>query len=373
MEKTNENIKIIISGGGTGGHIYPAVSIANTLKKRYPDTEILFVGAIGRMEMEKVPAAGYEIVGLPIAGLQRKFSLKNFALPFKFINSRRKAKKIIKNFAPDVVVGVGGYASAPTLWAAEKLDIPTLIQEQNSFAGLTNKMLAKRAKKICVAYSEMERFFPAEKIIFTGNPVRQDLFDVNKLRNEAFEFFNLDKSKKTMLVVGGSLGALTLNTVVCKEINRINNNNIQLIWQTGKNFFTQAKNEVAYSAVKNVRVYDFIYNMNLAFAAADIIVSRAGAGTISELCIIAKPCILVPSPNVSEDHQTKNAMALVNKSAAIKVSDSEAANKLIDTVVQLFRDTKKMNELSENIAKLAMPDAAEKIVDEILKLVKNEI
>lgn len=373
MKKIDGKIKIIISGGGTGGHIYPAVSIANTLKKRCPDAEILFVGATGRMEMEKVPAAGYEIVGLPIAGLQRKFSLKNFALPFKFVKSRMKAKKILKSFTPDVVVGVGGYASAPTLWAAEKLNIPTLIQEQNSFAGLTNKMLAKRAKKICVAYSGMEKFFPAEKIIFTGNPVRQDLFDVNKLRDEAFEFFNLDKSKKIVLVVGGSLGARTLNTVICKEINRINSNNIQLIWQTGKNFFAQAKNEIAYSAVKNIRVYDFIYDMNLAFAAADIIVSRAGAGTISELCIIAKPCILVPSPNVSEDHQTKNAMALVNKNAAVKISDDEAASKLIDAVVQLLGDTKKMNELGENIAKLAMPDAAEKIVDEIIKLAENEI
>jgi UDP-N-acetylglucosamine--N-acetylmuramyl-(pentapeptide) pyrophosphoryl-undecaprenol N-acetylglucosamine transferase len=371
MEKIERKIKVIISGGGTGGHIYPAVSIANTLKKRCPNTEILFVGAIGRMEMEKVPAAGYEIIGLPIAGFQRKFSLKNFALPFKLLKSRKMAKKIITDFAPDVVVGVGGYASAPTLWAAEKLNIPTLIQEQNSFAGLTNKILAKQAKKICVAYDEMEKFFPAEKIILTGNPVRQDLFDVNKLRNEAFEFFNLDKSKKTLFVVGGSLGARTLNTVICKEINRINSNNIQLIWQTGKSFFAQAQNEVTYSAVKNVRVYDFIYKMNLAFAAADIIVSRAGAGTISELCIVAKPCILVPSPNVSEDHQTKNAMALANKNAAIQVSDNEAEIKLIDTVIQLFRDTEKMNELGKNAAKLAMPDAAEKIVDEIIKLTEK--
>ena len=373
MEKTDKKMKIIISGGGTGGHIYPAVSIANTLKKRYPNIEILFVGAIGRMEMEKVPAAGYEIIGLPIIGLQRKLSLKNFSVPFKLATSRKMAKKIIQDFAPDVIVGVGGYASAPTLWAAEKLNIPTLIQEQNSFAGLTNKMLAKRAKKICVAYNGMEKFFPVEKIILTGNPVRQDLFDVNKLRNEAFEFFSLDKSKKTVLVVGGSLGARTLNTVVCKEINRINSNNIQLIWQTGKNFFAQAQNEVSYSAVKNIRVYDFIYNMNLAFAAADIIVSRAGAGTISELCIVAKPCILVPSPNVSEDHQTKNAMALVNKNAAIKITDKEADIKLIDAVIQLLGDTNKINELSKNIAKLAMPDAAEKIVDEIIKLAENEI
>lgn len=371
MKKNNEDIKIIISGGGTGGHIYPAVSIANTLKKRCPNAEILFVGALGRMEMEKVPAAGYKIIGLPIAGLQRKLSIKNFILPFKFIKSRMMAKKIIKNFAPDAVVGVGGYASAPTLWAAAKLNIPSLLQEQNSFAGLTNKMLAKRAKKICVAYSGMEKFFPPEKIIFTGNPVRQDLFDVNSLRDEAFQFFNLDKSKKIVLVVGGSLGARTLNDVVCKEICRINSNNIQLIWQTGKSFFTQAQNTISYSGVKNIRVYDFIYNMNMAFAAADIIVSRAGAGTISELCIVAKPCILVPSPNVAEDHQTKNAMALVTQNAAVKIDDSEADSKLIDTIVQLLGDTNKMHELGENIVKFATPDAAEKIVDEILKLVEK--
>jgi UDP-N-acetylglucosamine--N-acetylmuramyl-(pentapeptide) pyrophosphoryl-undecaprenol N-acetylglucosamine transferase len=371
MSKNNKKIKVIISGGGTGGHIYPAVSIANTLKQRLPNVEILFVGAIGRMEMEKVPAAGYEIVGLPIAGLQRKLSLKNLALPFKFLKSINAAKKIIKDFAPDVVVGVGGYASAPTLKAAGRLKIPTLIQEQNSYAGLTNKMLAKRAKKICVAYNGMERFFPAEKIVHTGNPVRQDLLNVQSLRDEAFHFFNLDKSKKTLLVVGGSLGARTLNTVICKEINRINNNNIQLIWQTGKNYFKDAQSQIDYASVNNTKVYEFIYRMDLAFAAADVIVSRAGAGTISELCIVAKPCVLVPSPNVSEDHQAKNAMALVNENAAVKISDEDAQNDLIDTVLQIFQDEKRMEELGNNIAKLALPNAAEQIVDEILKLVKE--
>lgn len=365
---TNKNIKIIISGGGTGGHIYPAVSIANTLKKRNPDIEILFIGAEGRMEMEKVPAAGYKIVGLPIVGLQRSFTFKNLLVPFKLIKCINKAKKIIKDFAPNVVIGVGGYASAPTLKAAGKLGIPTLLQEQNSYAGLTNKMLAKKARKICVAYNEMEKFFPAEKIVFTGNPVRQDLFDVKKLRDEAYQFFGLDKSKKTLLVVGGSLGARTLNTTMCKEINRIKNNNIQLIWQTGKNYFEQAQQEVANSAVNNTKVFEFIYRMDLAFAAADIIVSRAGAGTISELCIVAKPCVLVPSPNVAEDHQTKNAMALVNKNAAVMVADSNAHNELIDEVMKIFNDENEITRLSNNIAKLAMPNAAEQIVDEILKL-----
>ncbi|MDR1553954.1 MAG: undecaprenyldiphospho-muramoylpentapeptide beta-N-acetylglucosaminyltransferase [Prevotellaceae bacterium] len=369
MDNNNKKIKIIISGGGTGGHIYPAVSIANTLKKRNPDIEILFVGAIGRMEMEKIPAAGYEIIGLPVVGLQRRLTFKNFTLPFRFIKSLNCAKKIIKDFEPDVVVGVGGYASAPTLYAASKLGIPTLIQEQNSYAGLTNKLLAKKAKKICVAYNGMQKFFPETQIILTGNPVRQDLFNVKNLGNEAYEFFNLDKSKKTLLVVGGSLGARTLNTVILKELNRINNNNIQLIWQTGKNYFTQAQNSVAYSALNNTRVFDFIYRMDLAFAAADIIISRAGAGTISELCIVAKPCILVPSPNVSEDHQTKNAMALVNEDAAVKINDEDAQSNLIDTVLQISGNEEKMNRLGNNISKLAMPNAAENIVDEILKLV----
>jgi UDP-N-acetylglucosamine--N-acetylmuramyl-(pentapeptide) pyrophosphoryl-undecaprenol N-acetylglucosamine transferase len=367
----NKKIKIIISGGGTGGHIYPAVSIANTLKKRNPYIEILFVGATGRMEMEKIPAAGYRIIGLPVAGLQRRFALKNFAVPFKFIKSLNCAKKIIHDFAPDVVVGVGGYASAPTLRAAAKLGIPTLIQEQNSYAGLANKLLAKKTEKICVAYNGMQKFFPEKKIVLTGNPVRQDLFNVKVLENEACEFFNLDKSKKTLLVVGGSLGARTLNNVILKELNRINNNNIQLIWQTGKNYFAQAQNEIAYSAVNNTRVFDFIYRMDLAFAAADIVISRAGAGTISELCIVAKPCILVPSPNVSEDHQTKNAMALVNENAAIKVTDHDAQNDLIDTVLQILSNEEKMKMLGNNISKLAMPNAADNIADEILKLVEK--
>lgn len=368
MSKT----KIIISGGGTGGHIYPAVSIANALRKADSEVDILFVGAEGKMEMEKVPAAGYPIVGLPVAGLQRRLTLKNFLLPFKVLKSLRKASAVIKNFKPNVVVGVGGYASGPVLWVAGRKGIPTLIQEQNSYAGVTNKLLAKRAKLICVAYEGMERFFPKTKLLLTGNPIRQDLFNLNEIRNEAQTFFNLNPSKKTILLLGGSLGARTINESVLAAIDLLKSTNVQLIWQTGKFYFDKARAEwERQGKPDNIKVYDFIYKMDYAFAAADVIVSRAGAGTISELCMVAKPCILVPSPNVSEDHQTKNAMALVNKQAALLVTDADAREHLVLQALQLLANGEQMQNLGANIATLAMPDAADRIAAEILKLAKR--
>ncbi len=366
MEK---QLKIVISGGGTGGHIYPAVSIANALKEKMPNIDILFVGAEGRMEMQKVPAAGYKIEGLPVAGLQRRLTWKNLLLPFKLLRSLNRAGKILKRFNPDVVVGVGGYASGPVLWKASRKGIPTLIQEQNSYAGVTNKLLAKGAKKICVAYENMERFFPKDKIILTGNPVRQDLQNVEALRPEALQFFGLDGSKKTVLVVGGSLGARTINENLTIDLDVLKGIGCQIIWQTGKGFYQTAVKVVADKQMENtVKVFDFIYRMDLAFAAADVVVSRAGAGTISELCLVAKACVLVPSPNVSEDHQTKNAQALVNKGAAIMVADSEAQPGLLSATLGLLNDEQKVNMLKTNIAKLAMPNAANIIADEVLKL-----
>ena len=362
--------KIIISGGGTGGHIYPAISIANAIKKADSNIDILFVGAEGKMEMEKVPAAGYPIIGLPVAGLQRRLTLKNLLLPFKIIKSLRRASAVIRNFKPDVVVGVGGYASGPILWKAARKGIPTLIQEQNSYAGVTNKMLAKRAKLICVAYDGMERFFPKDKIILTGNPIRQDLFDLKNIRAEAQAFFKLEPNKKTILLLGGSLGARTMNESVVATMELLKSSGVQLIWQTGKFYFEKAKAEWAKYNNENIKVHDFIYRMDYAFAAADVIISRAGAGTISELCTIAKPCILVPSPNVSEDHQTKNAKALVNKQAALLVNDNEAHEQLLQKALLLLDDNTQMEALSKNIAKLALPNAADRIAEEILKLAK---
>ncbi len=363
-------LKIIISGGGTGGHIYPAVSIANALKQRFPDVSILFVGAEGRMEMEKVPAAGYSIVSLPVAGLQRKQLWKNISLPFKVWKSVRRASKIISDFKPDAVVGVGGYVSGPVLWAAQRKGIPTLIQEQNSYAGLTNKLLAKRAAKICVAYDGMDKFFPADRIVYTGNPVRQDLRrDDGALRAEAAAFFGIDAAKKTVLIVGGSLGARTLNQTMIKALPQLAGSDVQFVWQTGKYYFEEAKKSVP-NDTANIKVYDFIYKMNYAFAVADVVVSRAGAGTISELCVVAKPCVFVPSPNVAEDHQTKNAQALVNKNAALMVTDANAPKELIVTTIRLVNNETKRNELIENIARLAKPDAANEIVDELIKILK---
>lgn len=366
-----QRFRIIISGGGTGGHIYPAVSIANALKKRCPDINILFVGAQGRMEMEKIPAAGYNIVGLPVAGLQRRLTLKNLMLPFKIWKSVRKATSIIKEFEPDVVIGVGGYASGPVLWAAERRKIPVLLQEQNSLAGITNKILAKRASKICVAYEGMDRFFPKEKIVLTGNPVRQDLRCDGHLRDEAALFFGLDPKKKTVLVVGGSLGARTLNLSMTQAFPGLAKDEVQWIWQTGKDYFPTAQKMQEQYPDAPVSVFDFIYRMDYAFAAADVVVSRAGAGTISELCVVAKPCLFVPSPNVSEDHQAKNAQALVDKNAAMMMGDEHAVKDLIPAALQLVHDDRKIAELKANIANLAKPNAAEDIVNEVLKLIPH--
>ncbi|MDR0371116.1 MAG: undecaprenyldiphospho-muramoylpentapeptide beta-N-acetylglucosaminyltransferase [Prevotellaceae bacterium] len=361
--------KFIISGGGTGGHIFPAISIANELKKRCSDAEILFVGAEGRMEMEKVPAAGYKIEGLPVSGLNRKKLLKNINVLRNYFKSQRLAKSIVKHFGPDVVIGVGGYASAPTLNAAGKLNIPTVLQEQNSYAGVANKLLAKKAKKICVAYEGMERFFPKEKIVLTGNPVRQNLLATTPKAKEAFDFFRLDTDKKTILVVGGSLGARTVNQSIIAGLNKLDTSGIQFIWQTGKFYIEEARRSVEHLRHPDIIVTDFIAQMDYAYSVADLVISRAGAGAISELCLLGKACILVPSPNVAEDHQTQNALALVKKDAAIMITDAEAKNKLIDTALETIADDEKLNALSANISKMAQEDSAGRIVDEILNLI----
>jgi UDP-N-acetylglucosamine--N-acetylmuramyl-(pentapeptide) pyrophosphoryl-undecaprenol N-acetylglucosamine transferase len=370
-----KKLRVIISGGGTGGHIFPAISIANKLKEVNPETEILFVGAKGRMEMEKVPAAGYRIESLEIAGLKRSLSLSNFALPFKVIKSVKDAKKIIRNFAPDIVIGVGGYASAPTLWAASRMGIPTLIQEQNGYAGLTNKILGKKAKKICVAYEGMERFFPADRIIISGNPIRKDITAATaETKAEGVEYYGLDPQKKHIFIVGGSLGSGTLNTAVKKWIEGgcISNEKFDLIWQCGKYYkagidtFMEGPGAQAKSIAKH---YDFIGRMDLAYAAADIVISRSGASSVSELCAAEKACIFVPSPNVTEDHQTHNAMALVRKDAAMIVTDAEAPQKLIACADELLGKPEKIEQMERNIAKLALPDAAMTIVEEVYKIV----
>jgi UDP-N-acetylglucosamine--N-acetylmuramyl-(pentapeptide) pyrophosphoryl-undecaprenol N-acetylglucosamine transferase len=362
-------MKVIISGGGTGGHIFPAISIANALKQRDDSAEILFVGAEGRMEMEKVPAAGYNIVGLPVAGLQRRLTFKNFALPFKLWKSLNKADGIIRDFKPDIVIGVGGYASAPVLWKAQRLGIPTLIQEQNSYAGLTNKLLAKKADAICVAYQGMERFFPEKKIFYTGNPVRQDLSGLDDIRTEAMDFFGLDINKPVVLSLGGSLGARTINASIAGHLHEFEENDIQLIWQTGKHYFAKASGLAA--GKQGIKVFDFIYKMNYAFSAADLIISRAGAGTISELCIVGKPAVLVPSPNVSEDHQTKNALALDNKNAAIMITDADARDNLVGMAIDLINNKLFRANLSDNISKLALPNAAGEIVNRIITIINK--
>ena len=374
--------RIIISGGGTGGHIFPAISIANTFRKRFPEAEILFVGADDRMEMEKVPAAGYRIVGLPVSGFDRAHLANNIRVVGRLLKSLRLAKKTIREFKPDIAVGVGGYASGPTLWMAASLGIPTLIQEQNSYAGVTNKLLAKKAGKICVAYEGMEKFFPAEKIIMTGNPVRQNLFGHSVSREEAVRYFSLDPSKKTILILGGSLGARTINRTLTAGLDIIRQNpDIQFIWQTGKIYIDQVRDAITtavgeavhhphINAIPNLYVTDFIKDMANAYAAADLVISRAGAGSISEFCLLHKPVILVPSPNVAEDHQTKNALALVDKDAAIYVKDVEAQEKLLPVALATVKDSDKLKELSNNIAKLALPDSATIIAKEVLKLIK---
>jgi len=371
MEK--KRLKIIVSGGGTGGHIFPAISIANALKELQPDIDILFVGADGKMEMEKVPNAGYKIVGLPVAGFQRKLSVKSFTFFIKLYRSMMKAKKVLNEFKPDVVVGVGGYASGPILKAAQRKGIPTLIQEQNSYAGVTNRLLAKKAKAICVAYEGMEKYFPAEKIIMTGNPVRQDLINLEAKKDEALKYFDLALGQRVILILGGSLGARTINRSLLGFIKEIGEqNDTTLIWQCGKIYHDELKKELAGYDAKNIRLYDFITRMDLAFSIADLIVSRAGAGTISELCLVGKPAILIPSPNVSEDHQTKNAMALVKKDAAVMIDDLSAPKELVISAFDLLANKEKQAVLSTNIAKMALPNAAKEIASKVLEIVKNK-
>ena len=361
-------LRVIISGGGTGGHIFPAVSIATAVKALRPDAKILFVGALGRMEMQRVPAAGYEIIGLPIQGFDRKNLLKNFKVLYKIWKSQRMAKKIIKDFRPQVAVGVGGYASGPTLNMAAAKGIPCLLQEQNSYAGVTNKLLAKKAAKICVAYEGMERFFPAEKIMMTGNPVRQQLLDTTIAHEDAVRTFGFDPTKKVVLIVGGSLGARTLNESVLQHLDQIRKSDVQFIWQTGKFYSAEISERLKGQDIPNLTVTDFISDMGVAYKAADLVVSRAGAGSISEFCLLGKPVILVPSPNVAEDHQTKNAMALVNKAAALYVKDAEADKILLPLAIDTAKDDAKLQSLHENILKMALPDSADIIAKEVIKL-----
>lgn len=362
-----EKYRILISGGGTGGHIFPALSIANALKTRI-NADILFVGADNRMEMERVPAAGYRIKGLPVAGFNRRNLLKNIGVLLKLRKSISMAREIVKDFKPDIAIGVGGYCSGPTLKAAQRAGIPTLIQEQNSYAGVTNKLLAKKARKICVAYPGLERFFPADRIVLTGNPVRKDLLSSSIPKEKARERFGLNPKLPTVLVVGGSLGALTLNESLEAGIRRLYEEGIQVIWQTGKNFGDRGT--VAAKNLNGVVVTKFISDMAAAYAAADVVVSRAGAGSISELELLGKPCILVPSPNVAEDHQTKNARALSDKGAALLVTDAEARTRIVDEILLLINDKDRLENMSRQIKQLALPDSDEKIVDEILKIIK---
>lgn len=369
-----ERLRIIISGGGTGGHIFPAVSIANAIKEQRPETEILFVGAEGRMEMHRVPAAGYPIKGLPIAGFNRKNLFKNIPVLIKLFKSQQLAKAIIKEFKPHAAVGVGGYASGPTLKVAGNMGIPTLLQEQNSYAGVTNKLLAKQAHKICVAYEGMERFFEKEKIILTGNPVRQDLLNHTISQADAIKSFGLDPNKKTILVLGGSLGARTINNCIIKNLDKIKHSDVQFIWQTGKIYIDEARDSVTkMGGLSMLHVTDFISNMGTAYRAADLVISRAGAGSISEFCLLQKPVILVPSPNVAEDHQTKNALALVNKNAALYVKDEDANDKLVDEALQAVKQPELLTNLSKNIAELAFTNSANVIAKEVIRLAEKYI
>ena len=369
-------LRVIISGGGTGGHIFPALSIANKLKELNPETEILFVGAEGRMEMEKVPAAGYRIVGLPVAGLQRKLTLSNFALPFKVLKSISMAKKLIREFKPDIAIGVGGYASAPLLWAAGRLGVPTLIQEQNGFAGLTNKIVGKKALKICVAYDNMERFFPADRIIFTGNPIRKEIMPATQqMKDEAYEFYGLDPKKKHIFVVGGSLGSATLNNAMKKWIadGCPGGENLEVIWQCGKYYKASIDGFMQEHSAKaaGIQHSDFIQRMDLAYAAADVVISRSGASSVSELCAAHKAAIFVPSPNVAEDHQTHNAMALVSKDAALMVRDWDAKEQLLPTACDLLENPEKIATLEKNIAALARTEAAMDIAKEVYTVLEK--
>lgn len=367
-----DELRIIISGGGTGGHIFPAVSIANAIRAKYPEAKILFVGALGRMEMQRVPAAGYEIVGLPISGFNRKNMLKNVVVLYRIWKSQQMAKKIIRKFNPMAAVGVGGYASGPMLNQCTKMGIPCLIQEQNSYAGVTNKILSKKVGRICVAYDGMERFFPADKIVKTGNPVRQALLDTKLTKAEALKSFGLSEDKKTILIVGGSLGARTVNESVLQNLDMIKESGVQFIWQTGKYYNASIMAELKQrGTVPSLHVTDFISDMGAAYKAADLVISRAGASSISEFCLIGKPVILVPSPNVAEDHQTKNAMALVNKNAALYVKDADAPAEVVKLALQTVKDDARLKELSENILKLALPDSADIIANEVVKLARR--
>lgn len=367
-----DELRIIISGGGTGGHIFPAVSIANAIRAKYPEAKILFVGALGRMEMQRVPAAGYEIVGLPISGFNRKNILKNVVVLYRIWKSQQMAKKIIRKFNPMAAVGVGGYASGPMLNQCTKMGVPCLIQEQNSYAGVTNKILSKKVDRICVAYDGMERFFPADKIVKTGNPVRQALLDTKLTKAEALKSFGLSEDKKTILIVGGSLGARTVNESVLQNLDMIKESGVQFIWQTGKYYNASIMAELKQrGTVPSLHVTDFISDMGAAYKAADMVISRAGASSISEFCLIGKPVILVPSPNVAEDHQTKNAMALVNKNAALYVKDADAPAEVVKLALQTVKDDARLKELSENILKLALPDSADIIANEVVKLARR--
>ena len=367
-----ENLRIIISVGGTGGHFFPAVSIANAIKELRPDTEILFVGAEGRMEMHRVPAAGYPIKGLPVAGFDRKNLFKNIPVLIKLFKSQRLARKIVKDFQPHAAVGVGGYASGPTLKVAGSMGIPTLLQEQNSYAGVTNKLLAKQAKKICVAYEGMERFFDKDKILLTGNPVRQGLLNHSTTREQAISTFGLDPNKRTILILGGSLGARTINQCLMENLDKVKSSGVQFIWQTGKIYIEEAKAAVAKAGeLPMLHVTDFISDMAIAYCAADLVISRAGAGSISEFCLLQKPVILVPSPNVAEDHQTKNALALVNKNAALYVKDIEAKDLLLDKAIEAVKQPDLLKNLSKNITELAFTDSANIIAKEVIKLAEK--
>jgi UDP-N-acetylglucosamine--N-acetylmuramyl-(pentapeptide) pyrophosphoryl-undecaprenol N-acetylglucosamine transferase len=361
--------RLMISGGGTGGHVFPAIAIANAFRELHANTEILFVGAEGRMEMTKVPEAGYKIVGLWISGLQRRLTITNLLFPFKVLTSLLKARKLIKAFKPDAVIGTGGYASGPVMMAAAQLGIPSLIQEQNSYAGLTNKRLAKRVKKICVAYPGMEKFFPKDKVVFTGNPVRKDITNLDGVRARALKSYGFDADGRTLLILGGSLGARTINESVLASIDKLIKARIQVIWQTGKSYFQSVKDQVTDKDLQKIRISDFVMQMDQAYASADVVISRAGALSISELCLAARPSILVPSPNVVDDHQTKNARALVDRDAAMMIRDEEARETLITEAIDLLNNEQRRHTLSQNIAKMARPDAARHIAEEIEKMI----
>ena len=370
MSGNKQLFNVLVSGGGTGGHIFPALSIANEIRRRYPEANILFVGAQGRMEMEKVPAAGYNIVGLPVSGFDRSHLLRNFKVLYRLFKSMKLAKKILKDFKPVIAIGVGGYASGPMLKEAQKQGIPTLLQEQNSYAGVTNKLLAAKADCICVAYEGMERFFPADKIVLTGNPVRRNLLECAASPEQARQAMGVDPNKKTVLIIGGSLGARTINHAIMDGLEKIGKaSGIQVIWQTGKLYDSETREALEASGVKNVIQMPFISNMDMAYRAADLVVSRAGASSISELQLLGKATILVPSPNVAEDHQTKNALALVNRDAAMMVSDADASSQLVDMMLATVTDSERIATLGENVSKMALHDAAERIVDEVAKII----